>query len=518
MLGKPGGGISGGARNDSNGRSKALLPHGSTTMRGHRYAGVQRVTGALLMAFSLTNAPPMIVSAIYREPVYVPFLAGLLVTFHTGVVVWWPARRMGAQLKTRDGFLITALFWIVLGLFGSIPLHLASEAWPTWTEAAFESVSGLTTTGATTLSQGIDELPYALNFYRAELHWLGGMGIIVLAVAILPMLGVGGAQLFRAETPGPMKDAKLTPRIAGTARLLWTVYASLTAVCALVYWLLGMDPFDAICHAMSTLSTGGFSTHDASIGYFNSVAIEIAVMFFMLVGAVNFSLHFFAWRGRSLRVYWADGEFRSFVIFLAVLGALVCVPLWLAGTYSSLGDALRYGLFTLIAFATDAGFGIADPSGWPAYTPMLIVLSGFMVGCSGSTAGGVKHVRLILLFKQAMRELQRLVHPNAQFAVRLNNRVVDNDVAYAIGGFVSVYIGLTMIFTFAMMATGLDAVTAFSAVAACLNNEGPGLGEVAASVATVTPLGKWILMLAMVMGRLEVFTFLVLLTPAYWRR
>lgn len=487
-------------------------------MKGHRYAGVQRVTGTLLMAFSLTNVPPMIVSAIYREPVYLPFLLGLVITAITGALVWWPARRRNTHLKTRDGFLITALFWIVLGLFGSIPLHFASEAWPTWTDAAFESVSGLTTTGATTLAHGIDELPQSLNFYRCELHWLGGMGIIVLAVAIMPMLGIGGSQLFRAETPGPMKDAKLTPRIAGTARLLWTIYSTLTVVCGVVYWLLGMDVFDAICHAMSTLSTGGFSTHDASIGHYNDLRLEIAVMFFMLVGAVNFSLHFFAWRDRSLRAYWADSEFRTFIGLIVVLGTLVCLPLWWSETYGSFGESVRYGLFTLIAYGTSAGFGIANPSEWPSYVPMLVLLSGFMVGCSGSTAGGVKAVRLQLLFKQARRELRRLVHPNAEWSVRLNRRVVDNDVVYAIGGFFSVYIGLTVVFTFAMMATGLDAVTALSAAAACLNNEGPGLGAVATDVAAVSLTGKWILIVAMIMGRLEVFTFLVLLTPTYWRR
>lgn len=495
-------------------------PEGVQSRRSRwRFAAVQRITGILLMLFSLTMVPPLAVDLWLGEDTTVPFLAGMSITFITGFLVWLPARNSRAELKTRDGFLITVLFWAVLGIFGAIPLYFADEAWHTVTDAIFESVSGLTTTGATTVASGLDVLPKSLNFYRAQLHWLGGMGIIVLAVAVLPMLGVGGMQLYMAETPGPMKNAKLTPRIAETARVLWIIYAAITALCALVYWALGMSGFDALCHAFSTLSTGGFSTHDASIGYFQSLAIELAVMFFMLVGATNFALHFLAWRGRSLRIYFRDSEFRSMFLVLAAFAVLVCVPLYLQGPYAGdVGKALRYGLFQLVAYGTDAGFATADPSLWPGYVPLLIVLSTFMIGCSGSTAGGVKMVRLMLFIKQASRELRKLVHPSAELMIKFDGKTVSNEVVYAVGGFFSIYVGMTIVLTFALIATGLEPATAFSGIAAMINNAGPGLNEVVANVATVGPIGKWIMIFAMLLGRLEIFTLLVIFTPAFWRR
>ena len=483
-----------------------------------RFISVQRIVGVLLMLFSLTMLPPLAVDMYYGEGTTRPFLIGMWATLSTGTVVWWPARRYHAELKTRDGFLITVLFWTVLSLFGAIPLRFADAAWHSWTDAIFESVSGLTTTGATMVASGIDDLPHALNYYRVQLHWLGGMGIIVLAVAVLPMLGIGGMQLYRAETPGPLKNAKLTPRITETARVLWLVYASLTAACALIYWACGMTAFDAICHAFSTLATGGFSTHDLSIGFYNSLPIELTCMFFMVVGAANFALHFVAWRTRSLSVYLRDTEFRTLVAILVVFGGLVSLPLYFQDVYPGLLDAVRHGLFTLIAFGSTSGFSTGDPSGWPTYVPLLLVLSGFMFGNSGSTAGGVKLIRLILFVKQALRELQKLIHPSAELLIKFDGKVVSNDIVYAVGGFFSVYVGLSIVLTFAMIATGMDPVTAFSAVAAMINNTGPGLGPVYASMTTVSVPGKWILILAMLLGRLEIFTLLVVFTPAFWRR
>lgn len=483
-----------------------------------RFVAVQRLVGLFLMLFSLTMLPPVAVGLYYGENTEPAFMAAMWITLVTGAAIWWPARKVRAELKIRDGFLVTVLFWTVLGLFGAIPLFFASDAWHTGLDAIFESVSGLTTTGATVVPDGIDELPRSINYYRAQLHWLGGMGIIVLAVAVLPMLGVGGMQLYMAETPGPMKNTKLTPRITETARVLWMVYASLTTICALVYWALGMSPFDAICHAFSTLSSGGFSTHDASIGYFNSPAIEFAVMFFMLVGASNFALHYLAWDRKSLKVYLRDGEFRVWLSLFGVFGVLVCAPLIYYHTYPDVYTAVRHGMFQLIAYGTDAGFVTADPTHWPTYTPLLVVLASFMFGCSGSTAGGVKMIRLILFVKQALRELQRLVHPSAQLLIKFDGKTVSNDIVYAVGGFFSVYVGLTIVLTFAMMATGLDSTTAFSAVAACMNNAGPGLGILNASMAPVSEVGKGILIFAMLLGRLEVFTLLVVFTPSFWRR
>ncbi|HEX4873166.1 MAG TPA: TrkH family potassium uptake protein [Nevskiaceae bacterium] len=484
----------------------------------HRFITVQRITGLLLMVFSLTMLPPLAVDLWMDEDTTGPFVAGFLITLITGAGLWLPARSAHAELKVRDGFLITVLFWAVLGLFGAIPLYFADEAWHSYTEAVFESVSGLTTTGATTVAKGLDELPHSLNYYRVQLHWLGGMGIIVLAVAVLPMLGIGGMQLYRAETPGPMKNAKLTPRITETARVLWLLYAALTALCFIIYWALGMSAFDALCHAFSTLSTGGFSTHDASIGWFDSLGIEIACMVFMLIGSANFALHFLAWQRLDPRVYWRDGEFRAYIAVLIGFGLLICIPLILAGTYEDWTTAVRKGLFQLVAYGTTAGFATADPTSWPHFVPMLLLLSAFMFSCSGSTGGGVKMIRLVLFVRQALRELQKLIHPSAEVAIKYDGKVVPNEIVYAVGGFFSVYIGMTILLTFVMVATGLDVVTAFSAVAATINNMGPGLGSVNANVAVVSDVGKWVMIFAMLLGRLEIFTLLVIFTPSFWRR
>ena len=496
----------------------ALNQNGNAAQRPHRYAAVQRVTGILLMLFSLTMLPPMLVDWIYEGSVLGPLLMGLWITLSTGAAIWWSVRHVKTELKTRDGFLITVLFWTVLSLFGAIPLYASDTAWHSYTDALFEAVSGLTTTGATTVASGLDTLPHALLYYRSQLHWFGGMGIIVLAVAVLPLLGVGGMQLYRAETPGPMKDAKLTPRITGTARALWLVYVLLTTFCALIYWWLGMSLFDAICHAMSTLSTGGFSTHDASIGYFNSPGIEMAAMLFMALGATNFALHFIAWQERSINIYLRDSEFLAFVLIVAVMGALVCVPLYTNSIYPDLSTSIRRGMFQLVSYGAAAGFRTADPSVWPSYVPLLLVMATFMVSCSGGTGGGVKVVRLILFLKQAMREMKRLVHPSAEVTIKLDGKTVSNDVVYAVGGFFSVYIGFTVLLSLFMMMTGLDPITAFSAVAACINNAGPGLNSVHANVAGVTEAGKWVLMFSMLLGRLEIFTLLIVFTPTFWRR
>ncbi|HWU68128.1 MAG TPA: TrkH family potassium uptake protein [Stenotrophobium sp.] len=493
-------------------------PHTPGFFGTHRYAAVQRIMGILMMLFSLTMLPPIFVDMLYENSVGSSFLLGLWITLGTGAVVWWPVRRARKELRTRDGFLITVLFWTVLSAFGAIPLYVAHQAWHSYTDALFEAVSGLTTTGATMVSHGLDQLPHALNFYRAQLHWFGGMGIIVLAVAVLPMLGIGGMQLYRAETPGPMKDSKLTPRITSTARALWVVYVLLTVACGITYWLLGMSPFDAICHAMSTLATGGFSTHDASIAWFNSLPIEIAAMVFMMLGASNFALHYTVWRYRDLRAYLRDTEFRAYLGIIAVMGVLICAPLYLSGVYPDLGTAIRKGMFQLVAYGTDAGFSTADPSDWPGYVPLLLVLATFMVSCAGGTGGGVKVVRLVLFTKQAMREMQKLVHPSAEVAIKFDGKIVSNNVVYAVGGFFSMYIGSTVLLSFLMMMTGLDPVTAFSAVAACINNAGPGLHAVNSNMANVTEFGKCVLIFAMLLGRLEIFTLLILFTPAFWRR
>jgi trk system potassium uptake protein len=484
----------------------------------HRFAGVQQVLGLLLMVFSLSMLPPIAVSWLYHDGAERAFGTGLWITLAGGAAVWWPVRKARTELKIRDGFLVTVLFWTVLSLFGAIPLYVTDSGWHSYIDALFESVSGLTTTGATVVAHGIDQLPPSILYYRAQLHWLGGMGIIVLAVAVLPMLGIGGMQLFRAETPGPMKESKLTPRITSTARALYIVYVALTAACVLTYWALGMSFFDALCHGFSTIATGGFSTHDDSIGFFRSPALEWFVMLFMALASLNFAVHFTAWRERSPRIYFRDAEVRAFAFTVVGFCVVTILPLLIVQTYPDLLTTVRKAMFHVVSYGTTTGFGTADPSVWPFYAPLLLMVCGFMVGCAGSTAGGVKVVRLLLFTRQALREMRRLIHPSAELPIKLEGRVVPDEIVYAIGGFFSVYIGMTIVLTFVMMTTGLDGVTAFSAVAACINNMGPGLNQLAASMASVTPFGKSVLIFTMLLGRLEIFTILIVFTPGFWRR
>jgi len=476
---------------------------------------IARVLGLLMMIFSFTLVPPMLVSAIYHDGTLNAFLYALLITFGIGLVVWLPVRNHKQELKTRDGFIITVLFWLVLAFSGSLPLYLAEHPGLSYTDAFFESLSGWTTTGATVIT-GLDNLPESILWYRQQLQWLGGMGIIVLAVAVLPMLGIGGMQLFRAETPGPVKDSKLTPRITETAKALWYIYLSLTIACAAAYWFAGMTLFDAIGHSFATVAIGGFSTHDASLGYFNSPMIEAIAMIFMLISVLNFGLHFYAWKNKSLIHYFLDSEFKFLCWVLLGGAALTVSALWLTDTYT-LSESFRNGLFQLVSIATTTGFGTAGFAEWPVFLPVLLFMMAFIGGCAGSTGGGMKVIRILLIYKQGIREIRRLIHPNAIIPVKINKRPVNDRVLESVWGFFSVYILTYMVMMVALLATGLDHVTAFSAVGACLNNLGPGLGEVAAHYGDISDVAKWILSITMLLGRLEIFTFLVLISPAFWR-
>ncbi len=483
----------------------------------HPFAVAQRVVGVLLMLFSATMLLPVLVALFYGDGEADAFLSGFGITLAAGFIAWWPARRIRKEIKLRDAFLVVVLFWAVLGLFGSLPLFLAERPDMTVTDAVFEGLSGLTTTGATVLT-GLDTLPHAVLFWRQLLQWLGGMGIIVLAVAILPMLGIGGMQLYRAETPGPIKDSKLTPRIQETAKTLWYLYAGMTVVCALVYWFAGMTPFDAVGLAFSSIATGGFSTHDLSLGHHDDPVIELAAVFAMLVGSVNFALHFTAWRTADLRTYWRDAEARTFLTMVVGATTLVGAYLLYAGTYGDPAEAFIKALFQVVSIGTTTGFTTTDYTLWPAFLPMLLLLGSFVGGCGGSTTGGIKVVRFVLLLKQGLREVTRLIHPNAELPVKLGGRVMPPHVIEAVWGFFAAYIGVYVLMFLLLLLTGLDEVSAFSAVAACLNNLGPGLGEVSSNMASVTDPGKWLLCLAMLMGRLEIFTLLVIFSPAFWRR
>ena len=475
---------------------------------------IQRLIGMLLMLFSLTMLPPVLVGLWFGDGGVVAFLSTLFVTLCVGTLVGIPAMKHRQEMRLRDGFVVVAMFWAVLGLFGAQPFIMALDM--PFTDAVFESMSGLTTTGATVII-GLDDLPHAVLYYRQQLQWLGGMGIIVLALAVLPMLGVGGMQLYRAETPGPIKDNKLTPRITETAKALWYIYLGFTVVCALAYWLAGMTVFDAVAHAFSTVAIGGFSTHDASMGYFESPLVMTIAMVFMLVSGINFALHFMALRSLNFQTYWADSEFRAYVVAMTLVALTTISYLQFTHTFEG-HEALLHGIFQVISIATTTGFTTAEYFAWPGFLPVLLLFSSFVGACAGSTGGGMKVIRMLLLYKQGRREIIRLIHPNAQVPVKLGDKAVPERVMNAVWGFFALYIASFTIIMLVLMATGLDQVTAFSAVAACINNLGPGLGDVGANFAQINSPAKWVLCFAMLLGRLEIFTLLVLLTPTFWRK
>lgn len=479
------------------------------------FSTTSRILGILLMLFSLTMLPPMIVSLIYDDGQLAPFVDALVLTLCIGLLIWIPVRKKRKELRVRDGFVVTALFWLVLSFSGSIPLYISDAVNLSFVDAYFESLSGLTTTGATVIT-GLDDLPKSILWYRQQLQWFGGMGIIVLAVAILPMLGIGGMQLYRAEAPGPVKDSKLTPRITETAKALWYIYLGLTILCGLAYWGAGMSAFDAISHSFSTIAIGGYSTHDASIGFFNNTTIELIAIFFMFVSGINFALHFTAWRANNPVIYMRDPEFRFYAFIMICVSIITIITLYSTKTYD-ISDSIVKGLFEVVSIATTTGFATADFAHWPFVLPFLLFVIAFVGGCAGSTGGGMKAIRILLIYKQGVREIKRLIHPNAIIPVKLGKKPVPDRVLEAVWGFFSVYMLVFVVLLILLLATGLDQITAWSAVGACINNLGPGLGEVAVHYGGLPDTAKWILCFAMIMGRLEIFTLLILMTPAFWR-
>ncbi|WP_445496186.1 Trk system potassium transporter TrkH [Photorhabdus sp. SF281] len=480
------------------------------------FRAITRIVGLLVILFSVTMIIPGLVALIYRDGAGRAFSQTFIFALVIGLMLWIPNREQKHELKPREGFLIVVLFWTVLGSVGALPFIFSEQPNLSITDAFFESFSGLTTTGATTLI-GLDTLPKAILFYRQMLQWLGGMGIIVLAVAILPLLGVGGMQLYRAEMPGPLKDNKMRPRIAETAKTLWLIYMLLTIACALALWAAGMSVFDAISHSFSTIAIGGFSTHDASIGYFNSPVINTIIAIFLLISGCNFGLHFAVLTGRSLTVYWRDPEFRMFISIQLALVIICTFILWHYAVYTSGMETLNQAFFQVVSMATTAGFSTDSFARWPSFLPILLLCSAFIGGCAGSTGGGLKVIRILLLFLQGSRELKRLVHPNAVYTLKLGRRALPERIIEAVWGFFSAYALVFIISLLLLIATGVDELSAFSAIAATLNNLGPGLGVVADNFTAMNPTAKWILVITMLFGRLEVFTLLVLFTPTFWR-
>lgn len=477
-----------------------------------QFSLVIKTMGLLLMVFSVTQLPPIIVDSIYNESQKNIFFISFVITLLSGFVLWFLTKNNSQDFRVRDGILVVVLFWLMLSLFGSIPFLFFDLS---FSDAFFESISALTTTGATILT-GLDTMPKALLYYRQQLQWLGGMGIIVLAVAILPMLGVGGMQLYNAEKKG-INQAKLMPKITQTAKVLWLIYFSLTILAIFAYYFAGMSWFDAIAHSFSTIAIGGFSTHDLSIGYFNSQTIETIAIIFMFLAGVNFSLHFFAWKKMSFCPYFKNSEFKTFVIFLIALFLVIFLVLQSESFFSNTIETIRHTLFQVVSIATTTGFASTNFSLWPAILPVLLIFSSFVGACTGSTGGGMKVVRVLLLFKQGMNEIKKLIHPNTVSAIKLNNNLLSDKVMISIWGFFSLYVFSFVIVMIALMFTGLDQITAFSATAASINNLGPGLGAVSVNYGAINDTAKWILSFAMLLGRLEIITLIALFHRAFWR-
>ena len=474
---------------------------------------IQRVLGTLLMMFSFTMLIPVAVGMWYGEDTE-PFLRSFVIIFAVGAVAWFIARKYHANLHLKEAFLIVVLVWIVISGAGAVPLYMLEVPHLSLHEAVFESIAGITTTGSTVIT-GLDSLPRAVLLYRQLLQWFGGLGIILIAIAITPILGIGGMQLYRTEMLSASMSAKILPRIKEMAMLLWMIYVFLTVLCALGYGLAGMSWFDAICHSFSTVAIGGFSTHDESFGYFADKPAVLAVaIVFMILAATSFSLHFLAWHKRLLLVYFKNAEFKVFLSLLVVITSLTLAALVNAGAY----DDLIAGVFHAVSISTTTGFVATSTDSWPQVIPMLLLFASFVGGCVGSTAGGMKVIRFWLLLKQGFLEMRQLIHPDAITHLKVGRKVLDNSTIQSVWGFFSAYVGSLILITLLLMASGLDQESAFSAAAASINNLGPGLGAVSENYAGVSEFGKWILCFSMLLGRLEIFALLIVFSPVFWRK
>ena len=505
------------------------------------FRAVSKALGIIIAMFSLSMVPPLVISVVVDDGSAVAFVISLLAALGFGFCLWYPVRRNREQLGVRDGFLTVAAFWISLVTVGTLPFLLSNSLNVSFTDAFFESMSGLTTTGATVFT-GLDLMPMSILYYRQQLQWLGGMGIVVLAIAVIPILGIGGMQMYLAEMPGATKESKLTPRIKETAKALWLIYLALTIICAVVYRLAGMSWFDAITHSYSTIAIGGFSTHDASFGYFQNDLILSAAILFMALSGINFALHFRVLSKLHFRIpirrihrqdrdksrlfrssinafkdYFFNTELRVYIGILFFSAVIVCTVLLFSDIYSSKWESLKHGLFQAVSIATTSGFTTSDFSQWPLFVPALLLATSIVGGCIGSTAGGLKVMRVVLLFKQGRREILQLIHPDGIFPIMLNSKSVPERIINSVWGFFALYVVSFVVLALVLQATGVELTTAYSTVTACLNNLGPALGEAAANYSTLPAASKWVLAFTMMLGRLELLALLILLTPRYWR-
>ena len=474
-----------------------------------------RILGTLLMIFSFAQIFPGFLAYFFGEKdnVYSFIIAGF-VTFLIGCFLFFLSSEKNGDLRTKDGFIITIFFWTVLGFFGSIPFYLAHLEGVSYIDSLFESISGLTTTGATVLV-GLDEMPRSLLFYRQLLQWLGGMGIIVLAVAVLPLLGVGGMQLYKAETPGPLKDSKLTPRITETAKALWFVYVLMTISCSFLYKFYGMSWFDAVCHAFSTISIGGFSTHDDNFAFFENSSLRWTAIIFMVISGVNFALHYLAWTKKRLFHYFYDSEVKLYLSLLATTAIITYLTLYFSNNIYD--EMIVDSVFQAVSIGTTTGFLTSNYSNWPLFVPIMLLIAAFIGACAGSTGGGIKVIRALILIRQGSSEITKLIHPNAVVTIKFGRKSLDPRVSESVWGFFAVYVATFLILLMFLLSQSNDFLTAFSAVGATLNNLGPGLGAVSENYQDITDGSKLALCAAMLLGRLEIFTLLLLFTPAFWR-
>lgn len=479
---------------------------------------VLTVLGFAVAMFSVSFLIPLVYAFIMNESTVDAFAIGFLITFFAGVCSHLLTRRFKRELQPRDGFLLVSAVWSIIPAFCTIPLVLFFGNL-SFTDAYFETVSAITTTGATVLT-GLNEMPVSINIWRHLLSWIGGMGILILAVAILPLLGVGGSQVFKAETPGPMKDSKLTPRITETAKSLYLVYVVLSIACAISYKLAGMGWLDALMHAGTTMSLGGFSSYDTSYAYFDSVAIEMVAVVFMLIAGINFASHFLALRGKSFRVYVSCPETKWFLVLMLVSTLLITVFLWAHQQYNTFGEALRYGLFNVVSVATTTGFANADYTQWPVFAPLFMIFLSIFASGAGSTGGGIKMLRAVILFQHALGELSRTLHPRVVNPVRIRGTPVSPQVISGVLAFMLMYGMSIIIITMIQMFAGLEPIAALTGTIAMINCLGSAMGELGptSNYAGLSDFQTWVYSFAMLLGRLEMFTILVLFTPAFWRK
>lgn len=483
-----------------------------------QYKTIFRLLGVLLLIFGQSMLTPLLINIIFHEDVWLPFISGYFFTEITGLVFWLSFINSRSELKIRDGFLLVVLFWVAICLFAAIPLVLAlSSTVLSLTDAVFEAVSGITTTGASVI-QNLDALPHAVLFYRQQLQFIGGIGIVILAVAILPMLGVGGMQLFQAETPGPMKDNKLTPRITQTAKVIWSIYLLLTVLCALSYFFAGMNWFEALAESFGTVSTGGFSLHSASFGYYKNPVIHVIGCVFMLLGGTNFALHFFALKKKTLASYRNDEEFRFYLGIILAVSILVCYIFLRLHPLDFDLNVIVASFFTSISLLTTTGLEINTAASWRSFTPFLGMLLMIIGGCAASTSGGLKVLRVLLIYKQSKRELAKVLHPQAILPVKIGQNRVSDLTIQSVWGFISIFVGLYLFFSLVFMWRGASLYESFALVCAAITNSGFGLDILKPNFSVVDCCGKWLLVVIMLIGRLEIFSVLILFTRSFWRK